>query len=226
MTGPIQDPLGRLGMLARHQVPEPPPPPQRCDLCSEQIGTEHRHLLETNEGEICCACQACGILFDHQAAGGGHYRAIPRLRKRLDDFVIDDVRWAALEIPVDMAFFVRHDADPLVTAHYPSPLGTVGAAVTGAAWERLAAVNPRLGEMDTEVVALLVRRTRGFDEQWLLGIDDCYRLTAQLRDAWVGMNGGDEVWRQVDAFFERLRGNKRSKGKEWQWAASESVIHK
>jgi DNA repair exonuclease SbcCD ATPase subunit len=35
---------------------------ERCELCSEPIPPEHRHLLEVSTREIMCACRACSIL--------------------------------------------------------------------------------------------------------------------------------------------------------------------
>jgi hypothetical protein len=162
-----------------------------------------------------CACRACAILFDRQATGNGHYRLVRRLRRPLPDFRCDDALWSALGVPVDLAFFVRHDegsaaTGPAVTAHYPSPIGTVGAEVPAESWQRLADANAGLSDMDTEVAALLSRRARnarGASEHWLLGIDDCHRLTALLRRSWTGLTGGDRVWQEVDGYFDRLRGD-------------------
>lgn len=209
----------RLRQLARHDLPDPPPQAERCDLCGEPLPEGHRHLLDTGSREVLCACQACGILFDRKAAGNGHYRLIRHLRRPLPDFHCDDVLWAGLGTPVELAFFVRQDGDPPVLAHYPSPIGVTGAAVPMAAWQRLTAANPVLSELDTEVVALLVRRSRTREEHWLVGVDDCYRLSALLRRSWVGLTGGDEVWQVVDGFFDHLR-DPTARQEEAGWATS------
>lgn len=233
-------PSAALRRLARHRVPAPAarggsapapasPDVEHCDLCADQLPDRHRHLLDTGRRQILCACQACGVLFDRQAAGNGLYRLIRPLRRALPDLRCDGALWAALGVPVDLAFFVRHEAAPAepattepdaagnaatpVTAHYPSPIGTVGAEVAPEAWQRLVEANALLADMDTEVVALLIRQQRrtgdrarhGASQQWLLGIDDCYQLTALLRQSWTGLSGGDQVWRQIDAYFDRLR---------------------
>lgn len=195
----------RLRQLARHGLPAPPPPAEQCDLCGEALPDGHQHLLDTGSRGVLCACQACGILFDRKAAGNGHYRLIRHLRRPLPDFRCDDVLWAGLGTPVELAFFVRQDGGEPVLAHYPSPIGVTGAAVPAEAWQRLAAANPVLSDLDTEVVALLVRRARDHDEHWLVGLDDCYRLSALLRRSWTGMTGGDQVWPAVDGFFDDLR---------------------
>lgn len=192
----------RLSRLARHRMAVARSPLQWCELCSEPLPDEHRHLLETRQQEIRCACRACSLLFDHGAAGGGHYRLIASRRTALLDMHLDDLLWAGLGLPVDMAFLVRHDDEPVVTAHYPSPLGTVRAEVPARGWQRVEDANPGLSTMETEVEALLVHRGRA--EHWLVGIDDCFRLAARVRASWTGMTGGSEVWTQIDQFFADL----------------------
>ncbi|WP_019819111.1 DUF5947 family protein [Saccharomonospora saliphila] len=195
---------------------------QACELCAEPLPAEHRHLLEVTDQRIRCSCQACGVLFDRKAAAGGRYRSVPRTRRRLPDLRIDDVLWAGLGVPVRLVFFVRHEpgggAEPArtraaphglppaaapVTAHYPSPLGVVTTPVDDEAWDRVVRANPVLAELDTEVTALLTHR--GLDEHWVVGLDDCYRLTARVRHQWSGMTGGDEVWHVIEEFFTELR---------------------
>ena len=61
-----------------------------------------------------------------------------------------------------------------------------------------------LGELEPDVEALLVNRTRGAREHWLVPVDRCYELVGLIRTHWSGFGGGSEVWEQVDAFFDRL----------------------
>lgn len=200
----------RLRRFARQQVPLPPPAPERCELCSEPLPAAHRHLLEIGAKQVRCACTACKLLFDHDAAGGGHYRLIPQRRTPLPGFHLDDVMWAGFGVPVDMAFFIRSGEDSSVTAQYPNPLGTVRTEVAPQAWQTVVDANPKLHELDSDVEALLVRRGKSRHESrheyWLVAVDDCYRLAARVRATWAGMTGGDEVWREIDEFFTELRG--------------------
>ena len=76
--------LGRLARGGAAAAPEQTL--ERCELCSEPIPPEHRHLLDLEKRELCCACRACTLLFDRPAAGGDHYRLIPARRLRLVDF--------------------------------------------------------------------------------------------------------------------------------------------
>lgn len=201
MTEPL--PLGRLRALARtaDDVEEPRGEGHRCDLCGEALPAGHRHLLELSVRRLACACRACALLFDRGTTDTGRYRTVPELRERLADDPFDDVGWAALGVPVRLAFLVPHDDG--VTAHYPSPLGVVGTDVEREAWEHLVRRRPELARLVPEVTALLVHRAAG--EHWLVGIDECYRLTARVRGNWTGMTGGDEVWREIDRFFAELR---------------------
>ncbi|WP_298182783.1 DUF5947 family protein [Saccharomonospora sp.] len=168
-------------------------------------GEVYKRALEISRitRQMCCACQACALLFERDTTDTGRYRTVPRLRKRLTEPPVDDVMWAALEVPVRLALFVHHIAGcehgfETVTAYYPSPLGVVGTDVDAEAWARVEHPPP-----EPEVTALLVHRDAG--EHWLVGIDECYRLTARVRHAWTGMTGGDEVWREIDRFFAELR---------------------
>jgi hypothetical protein len=36
-------------------------------------------------------------------------------------------------------------------------------------------------------------------------IDECYTLVALIRSTWKGLAGGEEVRRELEQFFERLR---------------------
>ena len=99
----------KLRQVARRAA-EPEEVVEHCELCGDPIPPEHRHMLDLRNRELMCACRACKILFDRGAAGGGHYRLVPERRLRLPDFEMDDVAWAELRIPVDMAFFFHNSA--------------------------------------------------------------------------------------------------------------------
>src|ERR671916_1287748 len=77
-------------------------PQEHCDLCSEPIPSEHRHLMEVSTREMRCACRPCSILFDSEAASEGKYRLMPDRRLFLEDSEMSDVQWESLRVPVDM----------------------------------------------------------------------------------------------------------------------------
>jgi Family of unknown function (DUF5947) len=182
---------------------------EHCDLCSEPIPPEHRHLLEVSTREMMCACRPCSILFDSEAASEGRYRLIPDRHLFLEDFEMSDVQWESLRVPVDMAFFFHSTPAEKVVAFYPSPMGPTESLLKLSAWEELETHNPVLKGMKRDVEALLVNRVRATREHFLVPIDECYRLVGFIRMRWRGLSGGREVWEEIEQFFEDLR--KRSK---------------
>ncbi|MCA1729329.1 MAG: DUF5947 family protein [Actinobacteria bacterium] len=180
-----------------------------CELCSEPIPPEHRHLLDISTREIMCACRACSILFYEAAASEGKYRLIPDRHLFLEDFEMSDAQWESLRIPVDMAFFFYSAPAERVVAFYPSPMGPTESLLNLGAWEELETYNPVLKGMERDVEALLVNRVRGAREHFLVPMDKCYSLVGLIRMHWRGLSGGQEVWEEIGQFFEELR--RRSK---------------
>jgi Family of unknown function (DUF5947) len=178
---------------------------ERCELCSEPIPPEHRHLLEVSTREMMCVCRPCSILFDREAASEGRYRLIPDRHLFLKDFEMSDVQWESLRVPVDMAFFFYSTPAERVAAFYPSPMGPTESLLKLSAWEELERCNPVLGGMERDVEALLVNRVQGAREHFLVPIDECYSLVGLIRMHWRGLSGGREVWEEIGRFFEELR---------------------
>lgn len=185
-------------------------PEERCELCGTPLEASHRHLLDLSSRQLLCACRACSTLFDRRAAGGGHYRLVGDRRLRLDGFELPDEVWDELRIPVDMAFFFHSSAAERVMAFYPGPMGATESHLSLSAWSQIEAANPVLGTMEADVEALLVNRVNEARRQWLVPIEDCYRLVAVIRTGWRGFTGGKEVWREIDEFFETLDGRARA----------------
>lgn len=175
------------------------PAEERCELCSAALPGEHRHVLDLNADELRCACRACALLFERDAAARGHYRLVPRRRVRLDAHGME------LAVPVGLAFFVVQP-DGSIRARYPSPIGATSWEMDAAAWQALVAAWPQLADLVPAVEALLVDTARGHDEHWIVPLDDCYRLVAVIREHWTGLSGGKEVWPAVDRFFAELAG--------------------
>lgn len=196
----------RLEQLAR--APEPrrkATTGETCDLCAEPIPEEHRHLVDVEDRRLLCACRACSLLFDRDGAGGGHFRLVPERRRLLEGFVLDDRLWDRLRIPVELAFFFRSTPAGRVVAFYPGPMGAAESLLDLEDWAEVEAANPVLTELEDDVEALLVNRAGGAREHFLVPIDDCYRLVALIRTRWKGLGGGDEVWREIDRFFDDLK---------------------
>lgn len=196
---------GRLRRVARQAARRGADEPERCELCAQPLPADHRHLLRPATGTVSCACRACALLFGHGGTAGGRgYLALPDTRRRLDGCSLDDALWAALGIPVNLAFFTRSGEAGPVTAAYPSPLGAVRFTVDPDSWREVVSSHPALPSLAADVQALLVNRARGAAEHWLVPLDDCYRLVALVRAHWKGLGGGPEVWQRIDDFFRQL----------------------
>ena len=177
----------------------------RCELCGGPLLEEHRHVADIRAQSLMCACRACVVLLGRDGAGGGHFKLVPERRRLLDDFALGDEQWAALQLPVDLAFFFRSTPAGRVVALYPSPAGATESLLPLEAWDELERANPVLAALEPDVEALLVNRTGEACEHFLVPIDDCYQLVALIRSHWKGLAGGPDVQRELAAFFDRLR---------------------
>ncbi len=201
---PLPNALASLRRYARPRAPR-----ERCELCGLDLADEHAHLVELASRRLCCACDACAVLFG--SPGAARYRRVPRDCWRLTDFRMTDVQWEELNVPIGLAFFLPTAAGS-VAALYPSPAGATEALPSQEAWQALAADNPVLRELTPDVEALLVNRLAAPPEYYRLGIDQCYKLVGLVRSHWRGLSGGDALWTEVLKFFAALRERARSVG--------------
>jgi hypothetical protein len=188
--------------LRRFAAPPPrnaAPEPERCSLCGELVPAEHRHLVDTQNRSITCACTACSLLFTRE---GGRYRTVPDRVLIEPGTPLTDAEWASLAIPVSTAFFFVNSALGRVVASYPSPAGVTECELDLAAWDELAAAHPLLGALVPDVEAILISRP----ELFLVPVDVCYGLAGALRLNWHGFDGGAEVRQIVADVLEDLRG--------------------
>src|SRR5690606_36918334 len=176
----------------------PSPAAAPCELCAEPLPPHHRHLLDVTARTLCCACQACALLFDRP---DGRYRSVPDRRRRLPAGVLDEATWARLRIPVRMAFLYYDTAADGPVAFYPSPAGAVGAEL---APDMEALLVDRTGaELPGQPGGACYRESGG--EHFLVPIDDCYALVGLVRTHWQGFTGGERLWQRVAEFFADLR---------------------
>src|SRR5690348_6962995 len=103
MSADSPDSRRASALTALRRFAQPRPLRERCDLCSVELAETHAHLLELASRRLVCACDACAVLFDNQAAG--KYRRVPRRFQLLADFRLAEEQWAALQLPIDLAFF-------------------------------------------------------------------------------------------------------------------------
>jgi hypothetical protein len=167
-----------------------------CDLCGAALAPRHDHLLDTQTRRLRCACLACVCLLRETQAG--RWTLVRHGVRRRSDLHVSDEAWQALALPVDLAFFVHRSTIGRTVALYPSPAGLVEAGVE--------LMHPLLADLRPDVEALLVNRTAGRRDDYLVSIDECYRLVGLLRLHWSGFSGGTEVQGRIEEFFAALDG--------------------
>jgi Family of unknown function (DUF5947) len=210
--------------LRRFAAPSVAPaaaPEDRCEMCGETLPERHRHLADTEQRSIACACTACSLLFTRP---GGRYRTVPDRVRHDPDAPLTAAEWAELRIPVGIAFFMTNSALGQVIASYPSSAGVTECELDLAAWDRLAATHPLMSELAPDVEALLVVANDGPNahehngdgdgdtagvETFLLPVDACYSLAGALRVNWHGFDGGAEVRRFMADFLADIRDRSR-----------------
>jgi hypothetical protein len=196
--GPARSPLASIRRFMRPKAAR-----ERCALCGTELGADHPHLVEPSSRRLSCACDACALLFSGQ--GGARFRRVPSRVRALPDFALSDATWDGLQLPINLAFFLRSTPEGRVVALYPSPAGATEATVDEQAWRALEEDNPILRDFETDVEGLLVNRVGEARDCYRVGVDECYRLVGLIRAHWRGLSGGAEVWGEIARFFAELR---------------------
>ena len=123
----------------------------------------------------------------------------------LDDFVFPDELWAAFQLPVGLAFFMRSTGTNSVVALYPSPAGATECELHLESWDKLVALNPILRDLEADAEALVVNRISASNQHAIVPIDECYRLVGLIKSTWQGISGGSAIEDAVPKFFEYVR---------------------
>jgi hypothetical protein len=175
-----------------------------CDLCGAGIGAaherEHEHVLDVRVREIHCACTACARLCE---APAGRMRRIPDRWRRAESFEI----WGELGLPdIErvVLFLLRARRTSRWSAFVPGPSGAVEVSLDDGAQgaiERLSVAR----EAVEDVEALLARRDARGSEAYLVPVRACYELAGRVRRAWRLPGGRDQVRREAEGFFARVR---------------------
>ena len=140
---------------------------EHCDLCSEPIPPEHRHLLDLETRELRCACRRAACCSTARAPAAGTTpgprpaAAAGRLRARRR-------AWEELRIPVDMAFFFHRARGRARRRLLPGADGRDRVAARAARLGGDRGRQPRARGMEPDVEALLVNRARGARDSWLV----------------------------------------------------------
>lgn len=198
---------GALSVLSRIRTSRPEPTPyERCELCGAPVADAHGHVVNVSSRSLLCSCRPCYLLFTHDDAALA-YRAVPDRYLSFAD--LPAPVWDELELPVGTAFLFLNSALSRVVAFYPGPAGATESELALEAWERVVAAAPGLATLQPDVEALLVHTKSSQVEAFLVPIDVCYELVGHLRMLWRGFDGGQDVRRRLDSFFDGVRAKSR-----------------
>jgi hypothetical protein len=130
----------------------------------------------------------------------------------LTDFQLTDVQWMSLNIPINLAYFLKRSSVGRVVAYYPSPGGAIEAVPPPDAWEAVLQRSPSVQALEPDVEALLVNRLGTELASFSVGIDRCYALVGLVRTNWKGLSGGTAVWTEIRRFFMELKQRSQHEG--------------
>jgi len=208
-TGPGGRRIEPLAALRRVTSTRPPPVVgERCEMCAEPLGQSHSHVVNLESRALLCTCRGCYLLFTAEGAEL-RYRAVPERYLSFPDFTLGPGQWDELDIPVGLAFLFRNSVQQRTIAFYPGPAGATESELPLEPWAAVLAANPRLGLLEPDVEALLVRAAGSQFTCHLVPIDACYELVGRLRQVWRGFDGGQQAHQATDEFFAMVSARSR-----------------
>ncbi|MFI2259427.1 DUF5947 family protein [Streptomyces tubercidicus] len=190
--------------LRRFRAPVPAAP-ERCELCAVVLAEHnHRHLVDTERRALACACTPCALLFDRPGAGTGQFRTVPDRYLVDPGHTLDDAAWEQFQIPVGVAFFLRGADQDRLAALYPSPAGATESELDPSTWQTVLSASRLAALLRPDVEALLLRRSEGRIDCYLVPVDICYELVGRMRLLWQGFDGGAEARAALADFFTKV----------------------
>lgn len=196
-------------VLRRISVNRPAPAlGERCEMCREVISDEHSHVVDVRNRSMMCTCRPCYLLFCREDADLA-YKSVPDRYLTFPDFALSAGQWDDLSIPVGVAFFFSHSALEKVVAFYPSPAGATESELPLDAWDGILDANPAMKTARDDVEAILLRKIDDTVTCYLVPVDACYELVGHLRRLWRGFDGGQDVHRRLDEFFDGVQARAR-----------------
>ena len=91
-----------------------------------------------------------------------------------------------------------------VMVGYPSPAGPVMSSVEPEDWQALLRANPDVSRLQPDVESLLINRTGGLRQAFVVPLDVCFELIGIVRRHWQGWSGGPDVQSEIDRYFDQL----------------------
>jgi hypothetical protein len=181
------------------------PRPETCELCGAPIDDgNHRHMVDTENRALACACTPCAMLFEQSGVGGGRFRTVPDRYLADPDHQLDPGAWELLQIPVSVAFFFRNASLDRLVALYPSPAGATESELDPSTWQTALGKSRLATLLEPDVEALLLRRVEERTECYLVPVDICYELVGRMRMLWQGFDGGAQARADLTAFFDHI----------------------
>jgi hypothetical protein len=177
---------------------------ERCEMCSTPLEERHGHVVDTQQRTLACTCRACYLLFSARGAGSNRFCAVPDRVLHDPDHRLSEPDWEALEIPVGTAFFFANSSLSTIVASYPSSAGATESDLDAEQWNRLARAYPLLRALDADTEAIFVHRAHDGFDTYLVPIDLCYAYLGEVRQAWLGLDGGDGVRTVTTRFLADL----------------------
>jgi hypothetical protein len=189
---------------------------EQCELCATEVSGNHSHVVNVESRSLMCVCRACYLLFTHEGAAGGKYKAVPERYLYLTGLVLSEAQWDRLQIPVGIAFFFFNTSLGRLLAFYPSPAGATESLLPLEIWGELVNGHSVLASLAADVEALLVYNVekQADFECYVVPIDACYELVGRIRRRWKGFNGGEEAWSDIRDFFAKVRARSQAAGAE------------
>jgi hypothetical protein len=196
-------------------------------MCAAPVTDDHRHVVDLERRALLCTCRGCALLFERTGEGdlapahdarppadarpnsGARYRTVPDRYIKIMPFTLPGPAWAALQIPVGIAFVVANTQLEQTVAFYPSPGGATESELPLDAWGEIIGANPPLVDVEPDVEAVLLRTDDGDPTCHVVPVDRCYELVGAMRLHWRGFDGGTEVRGHIAAFFDDITARSR-----------------
>jgi hypothetical protein len=193
-------------------------------MCAVAVSDDHRHVVDLERRSLLCVCRGCALLFERTDGGTpvpdrqladarfhpARYRTVPDRYVEIAPFTLPGPAWAAMQIPVGIAFVVANTQLDRTVAFYPSPGGATESELPLDAWGDVVEANPALADVEPDVEAVLLRTGDGEPTCHVVPVDRCYELVGAMRLHWRGFDGGAEVRDQIAAFFDDVGARART----------------